>query len=107
MSIIFSIFLILSFYKINGYTAVNLARKTENNLVKETSKEEIKEYTFKEEYYNNWYIEIPKINLIAPISEGTTQEIMSKYVGHFENTSVWEGNVGLAAHNRRISSKLF
>lgn len=107
MSIIFSIFAILSFNKVKGYTAVNLAKKTENNIIEEISKEEIKEYTFKEEYYNNWYIEIPKINLIAPISEGTTQETMSKYVGHFENTSVWEGNVGLAAHNRRLSSKLF
>ncbi len=25
---------------------------------------------------------------------------MLEYVGHFENTSKWEGNVGLAAHNR-------
>ena len=25
---------------------------------------------------------------------------MLEYVGHFENTSKWNGNVGLAAHNR-------
>lgn len=54
-----------------------------------------------------WQIEIPKINLIAPIEEGTTEEIMNKYVGHFENTEKWIGNIGLAAHNRRISGKLF
>ena len=55
----------------------------------------------KEEYINNiWQIEIPKINLKAPISEGTSQEIMLNYVGHFENTSIWNGNIGLAAHNR-------
>lgn len=47
-----------------------------------------------------WQIEIPKINLIAPISEGTSQEVMLEYVGHFEGTSQWEGNIGLAAHNR-------
>lgn len=47
-----------------------------------------------------WQIEIPKINLTAPISEGTSQEVMLEYVGHFENTSKWKGNVGLAAHNR-------
>lgn len=47
-----------------------------------------------------WQIEIPKIGLIAPISEGVSQEVMQEYVGHFENTSIIYGNVGLAAHNR-------
>jgi len=47
-----------------------------------------------------WQVEIPIINLIAPIEEGTTQEIMLEFVGHFENTSTWDGNIGLAAHNR-------
>lgn len=47
-----------------------------------------------------WQVEIPKINLIAPIAEGTSQEVMLEFVGHFENTSKWEENVGLAAHNR-------
>ena len=54
-----------------------------------------------------WQVEIPSIGLIAPISEGTTQEVMREYVGHFENTNLWKGNIGLAAHNRRISNKLF
>lgn len=47
-----------------------------------------------------WQIEIPKIELVAPISEGTSQEVMLEYVGHFENTNILSGNVGLAAHNR-------
>lgn len=51
-----------------------------------------------------WQVEIPAINLIAPIAEGTTQKIMRNYVGHFENTKLWRGNIGLAAHNRRISN---
>jgi len=46
-----------------------------------------------------WQIEIPKISLIANISEGTTKEILNQYVGHFENTSKQQGNVGLAAFN--------
>lgn len=54
-----------------------------------------------------WQIEIPAINLIAPIHEDTTQEVMLEYVGHFKNTAFWKGNVGLAAHNRRVSNKLF
>ena len=49
-----------------------------------------------------WQVEIPNINLIAPIAQDTTQEVMKKYVGHFINTAFWKGNVGLAAHNRRI-----
>ena len=54
-----------------------------------------------------WQIEIPKIDLIAPIAEGTSQEIMLEYVGHFENTEKWEGNVGLAAHNRGFPINYF
>lgn len=61
----------------------------------EVTKEEKKEYD-----EDIWQIEIPKIDLVAPISEGTSQEVMMEYVGHFEDTSVWNGNVGLAAHNR-------
>ena len=47
-----------------------------------------------------WELEIPKIDLNAEISEGTTEEVMNEYIGHFENTNTWNGNVGLAAHNR-------
>lgn len=32
--------------------------------------------------------------------EDTTAASMRKGVGHFTNTSVWEGNVGIAGHNR-------
>lgn len=54
-----------------------------------------------------WQIEIPAINLNAPIAKGTSQEVMLEYVGHFDNTNLWKGNIGLAAHNRRFSNKLF
>ena len=47
-----------------------------------------------------WQIEIPEIELIAPIAEGISQEVMLEFVGHFEDTSKWNGNIGLAAHNR-------
>lgn len=55
----------------------------------------------------NWYIEIPEINLKAEIREGTTKEIMDKYVGHFEETSKTTGNIGLAAHNRGYENNYF
>lgn len=49
---------------------------------------------------SEWKIEIPKINLKAEVSEGTDAEVMDKYIGHFEETPEYIGNVGLAAHNR-------
>lgn len=43
---------------------------------------------------------MPKINVEAPIKEGTSQEILKESVGHFSNTNYWNGNVALASHNR-------
>lgn len=101
-------------------TTVNLAYESLQNgkLTEEISKEtEIEETlevdkdtnfeTFLNINYANlelWQIEIPKIDLIAPIAQDTTQEVMEKYVGHFTKTAFWKGNIGLAAHNRRISN---
>lgn len=71
---------------------------------KEENIEIMKESNSKEESEETeediWQVEIPKINLVAAIAEGTSQEVMLEFVGHFKNTSNWEGNVGLAAHNR-------
>ena len=55
----------------------------------------------------NWKIVIPKISLEAEISEGTSKEVMNKYVGHFEETTKTSGNVGLAAHNRGYEVNYF
>lgn len=53
-----------------------------------------------EKHESEWKLHIPKINLLVHIQEGTTQEVMRTSIGHFENTPIFEGNVGLAAHNR-------
>ena len=45
-------------------------------------------------------LQIPKINVDAEIMEGTSEEVLASYIGHFENTSIWDGNVALASHNR-------
>lgn len=50
-------------------------------------------------------LEIPKLELSAPIKEGIDQEILAEYIGHFNNSSVWDGNICLAAHNRGSSVK--
>lgn len=55
----------------------------------------------------NWYIEIPKINLKAPIAEGIDSETLNKKVGHFEDTAKTIGNIGLAGHNRGYENNFF
>lgn len=45
-------------------------------------------------------LEIPKLELTAPIKEGIDQDTLKEYVGHFTNSSIWDGNVALASHNR-------
>lgn len=44
-------------------------------------------------------IKIPSIGIKAPIYEGVRSDILKYTVGHFENTSLWNGNVALASHN--------
>ena len=56
---------------------------------------------------NKWRIQIPKLNLDAHIEEGTTGDILLRAVGHFENTSKWNGNVCLAGHNRGYQCNFF
>ena len=84
---------------LNNNTTSNEANTTNNK--KQDSSNEIKDKT------NKWRIEIPKINLNAPIREGTTQEIMLEAVGHFTETPRDTGNIGLAAHNRGYECNFF
>lgn len=44
--------------------------------------------------------EIPRFGVVAPIKEGSSQEILKVAIGHFKESSLWEGNVALASHNR-------
>ena len=47
------------------------------------------------------YITIEELGIIkAPIADGTDNKTIGKYVGHFENSSYFEGNVCLCSHNR-------
>lgn len=55
----------------------------------------------------NWILEIPKIKLKANINFGTTEEVMNEFIGHFDTTEVWRGNIGLAAHNRGYPVNFF
>ena len=53
---------------------------------------------FEENLIGSWKIE--KINLNGTVKEGSTNEILRDYIGHIEETAKYDGNVGLAAHNR-------
>ncbi len=54
-------------------------------------------------YYSGGHIgtlKIPELDLSVKIYEGTTESVLKKGIGHFKDSSIWNGNVCLAAHNR-------
>ena len=58
-------------------------------------------------YYSNGSLgtlKIPAIDLTVKIYQGTGSDTLKKGAGHFTNTSIWNGNVSLAAHNRGANS---
>lgn len=50
---------------------------------------------------------IPKINVNAPILDGTSQEVMKTSIGHFVESDYWNGNVSLASHNGGTNAHYF
>lgn len=104
-------FILIQFYE-NQKKEVDttLVLKTSQiNPIKENVEENIEIDEVVENQYkiNEWRIFISKINLDAPILEGTTKEILRRGVGHFTSTSKWDGNVVLAAHNRGYKYNFF
>ena len=86
----------------------NLSNHNSNNLSNNILNSNIsKLLSTKSEEKVEWYIEIPTISLKAPITEGTTKEILDNYVGHFEESPSKKGNVCLAAHNRGYKNNYF
>ena len=58
-------------------------------------------------YYKNGSLgrlEIPALDLSVRIYQGTDSKTLAKGVGHFEDTSIWEGNVAIAGHNRGVNN---
>ena len=58
-------------------------------------------------YYSNGSLgtlTIPALDLTVNIYQGTGSATLKKGAGHFTNTSIWNGNVSLAAHNRGANS---
>lgn len=84
----------------SNYNSNNLSNNILNSNIS-------KQLSTKSEEKVEWYIEIPTISLKAPITEGTTKEILDSYVGHFEESPTKKGNVCLAAHNRGYKNNYF
>ena len=54
-------------------------------------------------YYSGGYLatlKIPAIGVNVKVYEGTDSGTLAKGAGHFKNTSIWNGNVSIAGHNR-------
>ena len=79
----------------------------ENNVEDNEMSIEEQENIIKQNYKTNWRIEIPKIGLVAPIKDGTTQDVLASAVGHFPESNTYRGNVALAGHNRGYNCNFF
>ena len=47
-------------------------------------------------------LKIPSIGLTVKVFEGTGSAPLLKGAGHFEGTSIWDGNIAIAGHNRGV-----
>lgn len=96
-------------------TSIYLINKANNKLV---NIEDIKtDIEYEDITYDNqedvWdesvlgILTIEKIGLKATVKEGTSDKILLNYIGHIEETSTYDGNIGLAAHNRGCENSYF
>lgn len=56
-------------------------------------------------YYSGGHLgtlKIPAIGLTVKVYQGTGSSTLAKGAGHFPDTSIWDGNVCIAGHNRGV-----
>jgi len=70
------------------------------NAPKQENFESLSQESYTRNVHSLWQLQIPKIGLVAEVAEGTSEQILNDFIGHFENTEKALGNIGLAAHNR-------
>ena len=105
---IFVLFVVLILLiSIGGLVAYN-QKKLNQNDVNGTTREEnsTKEERVESEEVLGKLI-INKINMQGEIKEGSSPQVLQEYIGHIEDTAVYDGNVGLVAHNRGTSPSYF
>ena len=49
-------------------------------------------------------LSIPAIGLTVKVYQGTDNATLAKGAGHFTDTSIWNGNVAIAGHNRGVNN---
>ena len=49
-------------------------------------------------------LKIPDISLTVKLYQGTDSAALAKGAGHFSSTSIWDGNVAIAGHNRGVNN---
>lgn len=49
-------------------------------------------------------LRIPSLDLKVKVYEDESLESLAKGAGHFKSTSCWDGNIGLAGHNRGVAN---
>ena len=57
-------------------------------------------------YFSGGYLavlKIPSLNLSVKVFQGTSSAILAKGAGHFDDTSIWDGNCAIAGHNRGVN----
>lgn len=96
------IFMVISLFALNmiAKTVDDVKDKNISVSVQNVLTEEELDELDMQENSNIGNLEIPKINLKADIAEGIDLDIISSHIGHFSNSSVWDGNIALASHNR-------
>lgn len=112
LTLLLTISILIIFYFI--YSSISLATISKNsfnsNMVYSTKipiENQTQRQIVQANLANMWRIQIPKLNLDAHIEESTTSDVLLRAVGHFEDTSSWNGNVCLAGHNRGYQCNFF
>ena len=49
-------------------------------------------------------LKIPTLGLSVKVYQGTDSDALRKGAGHFASTSIWDGNVAIAGHNRGVNN---
>ena len=108
-SIIFFIILQIFIYKFRKNIENNSEIGQENfsQFTNTLANQILKKSNEKVEKDEEWQLQIPSIELTANIKEGIDNVNLNKYIGHFPETEIQEGNIGLAAHNRGYDVNYF
>lgn len=100
------LFIVVTLISIHYFSMQAIERKQlekAKNIINTAQENEIEIVTKEELELNDNVIgilEIPSLDLIAPVQEGTSENVLKEAIGHFSESSFWNGNVTFASHNR-------